>query len=89
MPPAGPTRPPDVSSGSQFVVDRLDVGVGPGAIVPLRSEIDISALPPGDYELRMVIYNFETQVPTVEVGVWEPEFVLARLLLSEGATSQR
>ena len=37
----------------------------------------------------MVIYNFETQVPTVEVGVWEPEFVLARLLLSEGATSQR
>ena len=46
-------------------------------------------IPPGDYELRMVVYNFETQVPTVEVGVWEPEFVLARLLLSDGATSQR
>ena len=37
-----------------------DVGVGPGAIVPLRSEIDVSALPPGDYELRVALYNWQT-----------------------------
>ena len=35
-------------------------------------------IPAGDYELRMVVYNFETQVPTVELGVWEPEITLAR-----------
>ena len=38
----------------------------------------------GEYELRMVVYNFETQAPTVQVGVWEPEVVLARLRLAEG-----
>ena len=38
----------------------------------------------GDYELRMVVYDFETQAPTVQVGVWEPEVVLARLRLAEG-----
>ena len=37
-----------------------DTGVGPGAIVPLRSEIDISALPPGDYELRVALYDWQT-----------------------------
>ena len=40
-------------------------------------------IPAGDYELRMVVYNFETQAPTVEVGVWEPETTLARLRLAE------
>ena len=40
-------------------------------------------LQPGEYELRLVVYDFETQQPTVELGVWEPEFVLARLLLEE------
>ena len=39
-------------------------------------------LPPGDYELRMVVYNFETQRPTVQEGVWEPETTLARLRLA-------
>ena len=33
--------------------------------------------PPGDYELRLVVYDFETLKPTVELGVWEPETVLA------------
>ena len=37
----------------------------------------------GEYELRLVVYNFETQVPTVQVGVWEPEVTLARLRLAE------
>ena len=37
----------------------------------------------GEYELRMVVYDFETQAPTVQVGVWEPETLLARLRLTE------
>ena len=41
-------------------VAQGDTGVGPGAIVPLRSEIDVSALPPGDYELRVALYNWQT-----------------------------
>ena len=41
-------------------VAQGDVGVGPGSIVPLRSEIDISALPPGDYELRVALYDWQT-----------------------------
>ena len=41
-------------------VAQDDVGVGPGAIVPLRSEIDVSALPPGDYELRVALYDWQT-----------------------------
>ena len=43
-------------------VAQGDVGVGPGAIVPLRSEIDISALPPGDYEVRVALYDWQTGV---------------------------
>ena len=38
---------------------------------------------PGEYELRMIVYNTETLTPTVEIDVWEPEFVLARLRLAE------
>ena len=41
---------------------------------------DLSA---GDYELRMVVYDFDTQKPTVELGVWEPEITLARLRLAD------
>ncbi len=40
-------------------------------------------LPPGEYELRLVVYDFETQVPTVQIGVWEPESTLARIRLFE------
>ena len=49
-------------------------------LVQLDFPVDI---PPGDYELRMVVYNFKTQAPTVQLGVWEPEVVLARLRLAE------
>ena len=40
-------------------------------------------LVPGEYELRMVVYDFETLKPTVELGVWEAEVVLTRLRLGE------
>ena len=40
-------------------------------------------LQPGQYELRLVVYDFETLVPTVELRVWEPEKVLTRLRLGE------
>ena len=40
-------------------------------------------LPAGEYELRMVVYDFETLTPTVEISVWEPEMTLARLRLAE------
>ena len=42
-----------------------------------------SELPPGEYELRLVVYDFESLKPTVELGVWEPETTLARLQLGE------
>ena len=47
---------------SDVRVAQGDTGVGPGAIVPLRSEIDISALPPGNYELRVALYDWQTGV---------------------------
>ncbi len=37
----------------------------------------------GGYELRLVVYNFETLAPTVEIGVWAPEVTLAQLRLTE------
>lgn len=36
---------------------------------------------PGEYELRVVVYDLATSVPTVEVGIWEPETVLGRMRL--------
>lgn len=41
-------------------------------------------LPSGDYELRLVVYIKETLDPTVEMGVWKPETVLAHLRLPGG-----
>ena len=42
-------------------------------------------LTPGDYELRLVVYDDKTQTPTVQVGVWQPEVTLARLQVKAGA----
>ena len=36
-------------------------------------------LEPGKYELRLVVYDYESLKPTVELGVWKPEAVLAHL----------
>ncbi len=40
-------------------------------------------LQPGDYELRLVVYDFLTQTPTVQQGTWQAEITLARLRLAE------
>ena len=41
-------------------------------------------LPPGEYEVRLVVYDTETLKPTVELSNWEPEVTLARLRWAEG-----
>ena len=41
-------------------VAQGDIGVGPGSYVPLCREIDISGLPPGDYEMRVALYDWRT-----------------------------
>ena len=42
-----------------------------------------SDLSPGEYELRLVVYDFETLKPTVELGVWEAEKTIAQLQVGE------
>ena len=42
-----------------------------------------SDLPPGQYELRLVVYDFESLKPTVELGVWEPETTISPLQIGE------
>lgn len=37
----------------------------------------------GEYQLRLIVYDFETLQPTVELGVWEAESVLASLLVGD------
>ena len=52
--------------------------------VDTQFRIEIPAdLPTGQYELRQVVYNFETGTPTVQQGTWQPEITLARLRLAE------
>ncbi len=41
-------------------VAQGDVGVGPGIFVPVRNNIDVSDLPPGDYELQVALYDWQT-----------------------------
>ena len=50
--------------------------------VPIKtlSVLDIPPdIPPGQYELRLIVYNAHTLTPTVELGVWKPEAVLAHV----------
>ncbi len=35
----------------------------------------------GEYEFKLIVYNTETGIPTVEIDVWEPELLLALLRL--------
>lgn len=56
----------------------------PGQPVETLFFLDIPPdLPPGLYDLRLIVYNAETLIPTVEIDVWEPELVLARVNLPE------
>ena len=41
-------------------VAQGDTGIGPGRFVPVTSEIDISALPAGEYEVRVALYDWQT-----------------------------
>lgn len=51
--------------------------------VEMISHIEIPHhLESGQYELRLVVYDYETLKPTVELGVWEPEAVLTRFQIS-------
>ncbi len=49
-----------IDSRSGERVAQADTGVGPGNYVPLCREIDVSALPPGDYEVRVALYDWQT-----------------------------
>ena len=52
----------------------------PGDRIDTLFQISIPPdIPVGDYELRLVVYDVETLVPTVQVGIWEPELSLARV----------
>ena len=51
-----------IDSRSGARVAQGDVGVGPGAIVRRRSEVDVSGLPKGDYEVRVALYDWQTGV---------------------------
>ncbi len=56
-----------------------------GEPVDTLFHLDLGAdLRPGEYELRLIVYGTETKVPTVEIDVWEPELLLARVRLEEG-----
>ena len=48
----------DVNTGER--VAQGDAGVGPGAFVAWSSGIDVNALQPGDYEVRIALYDWQT-----------------------------
>ncbi len=57
----------------------------PDKVVDTLHRLEFPAdIPPGDYELRLVVYDAESLKPTVELGVWEPEFVLANVQMVGG-----
>lgn len=41
-------------------VAQRDIGIGPGNIIPLHAGIDTGTLQPGEYALRLALYNWET-----------------------------
>ena len=57
---------------------------GPAEQFDTLVQLDLPAeLRPGEYELRLVVYDAKTLKPTVELGVWEAETTLTRLQLAE------
>ncbi|MCY4525273.1 MAG: hypothetical protein OXB89_01575, partial [Anaerolineaceae bacterium] len=63
-------------------VAQGDVGAGTGKAVSLRSEIDVSALAPGEYELHVALYDWRTgerlKARDVATGVVNDMHVLQR-----------
>ncbi len=56
----------------------------PDRPVEMLHHIDFPTyLKSGEYQLRLIVYDFETLKPTVELGVWEAESVLASLLVED------
>jgi len=49
-------------------------------LMHLEFPADLAA---GEYEFRLVVYDAGSLVPTVEIGVWEPEIVLTRLRFAD------
>ena len=49
-----------VDADSGLRVAQADSGIGPGIHVRKIADIDVSALPPGDYELQVAIYDWQT-----------------------------
>ena len=57
----------------------------PDKVVDTLHRLEFPAdIPPGDYELRLVVYDVESLKPTVELGVWEPEAVMANVQMVGG-----
>ena len=48
---------------------------------PFLVEVPADLLP-GDYELRLIVYDAASLKPTVELDVWEPEVTLARIRMA-------
>ncbi|MDE0609047.1 MAG: glycosyltransferase family 39 protein [Anaerolineaceae bacterium] len=48
----------DPDSGERLAQD--DSGLGQGVYIPVLREIDVSALPPGNYELHLALYDWQT-----------------------------
>ncbi len=61
----------DPRSGQR--VAQSDTAIGPGATEPLRGEIDVSALPAGEYELHVALYEWRsgTRLPARDLVTGE------------------
>lgn len=69
-----PDVPPDVYSVSVQLLDKAgkllaqqDNGLDSGDFVTMLAELDISQVPPGDYDVRIVVYEWQTGVVAGEI----------------------
>lgn len=54
----------------------------PNTTITTHILLDIAPhVPTGLHELRLIVYDTESHTPTVEIGIWEPEAMLAVLSL--------
>ena len=73
----------EIWADDQFLVtidNRMTSRWDPNSPVPILNLVDIPAdTPPGQYELRLIVYESRTLVPSAEVDQWQTEIVLAQL----------